>query len=167
MTGHIQTSDIYPKEGYSVLRKAKIPAVLVECGFHTSRFEDLRLNNEEFNQIQAWGIFRGLAKYFKAGKPEIVFLPDSLTIQNNLLKIAFGLIDSDKIDPKSIHVFYNNDENNFEYNKLTSIITSIINDVKPGKYSIRIIAANINGNHSYPYHKSIIIGDSSRVIFQE
>jgi N-acetylmuramoyl-L-alanine amidase len=159
--------NIYPKEGYSVLRKANIPAVLVECGFHTSRFEDLRLNKEEFNQIQAWGIFKGLAKYFKAGKPDIVFLPDSLIIKNNQLKIVFELIDSNKIDSKSIHVFYNNDEKDFTYNKLTSIVTSIINAVKPGKYAIRIIAANKNGNHSFPYHKSIIISDSSSVNFQE
>ena len=59
---------IYPGDGFSVLRKKNIPGVLVECAFHTSRFEELRLNNEEFNQIQAWGIFRGLAKYFRAGK---------------------------------------------------------------------------------------------------
>jgi len=159
--------NIYPKEGFSVLRKSKIPAVLVECGFHTSRFEDLRLTNEEFNQIEAWGIFRGLAKYFKAGKPEIVFLPDSLTINNNKLKIAFELRDSIKIDPKLIQVYYNNDEKEFIYNKLSSIVTLNINDVQSGKYPVRIIAANKNGNHSFPYHKNIIISDSSDVKFQE
>ena len=159
--------NIYPKDGFSVLRKSIIPAVLVECGFHTSRFEDLRLNNGEFNQIQAWGIFRGLAKYFKAGRPEIVFLPDSLAINNQKLKIAFELIDSSGIDSKSIHVYYNNDEKDFIFNKLTSAVTLIIDAVNPGKYAIRIITANKNGNHSFPYHKSIIIRNTSDVKFQE
>jgi N-acetylmuramoyl-L-alanine amidase len=159
--------NIYPKEGFSVLRKSNIPAVLVECAFHTNRFEDLRLNNEEFNQIQAWGIFRGLAKYFKAGKPEIVFLPDSLVINNNQLKISFGLTDTCKIDTKSIHVFFNNEEKDFIFNKISPAVTLKINAVKPGKYAIRIIAANENGNHSFPYHKSIEISDSSIVKLQE
>ena len=159
--------NIYPKEGFSVLRKSNIPAVLVECAFHTNRFEDLRLNNEEFNKIQAWGIFRGLAKYFKAGKPEIVFLPDSLVINNNQLKISFGLIDTCKIDTKSINVFFNNEEKDFIFNKISPAVTLKINAVKPGKYAIRIIAANENGNHSFPYHKSIVISDSSIVKLQE
>jgi N-acetylmuramoyl-L-alanine amidase len=159
--------NIYPKDGFSVLRKSKIPAVLAECGFHTSRFEDLRLNKEEFNQIQAWGIFRGLAKYFKAGKPEIVFLPDSMAINNHQLKLAFGLIDSSKIDPKSIHFFFNNDDKEFTFNKLTSILKLTVNDVNPGKYPVRIIAENKNGNHTFPYHKSILISDSANVKFQD
>ena len=115
------------------------------------------MNNEEFNEIQAWGIFRGLAKYYKAGKPEIVFLPDSLEIKNQQLKIAFAFSDSNGIDPKSIQLFFNNAEKDFTFNKLNSTAVSIIDSVKPGKYEIRIIAANKNGNHSFPYHKIIII----------
>ncbi|MEW6701895.1 MAG: N-acetylmuramoyl-L-alanine amidase [Bacteroidota bacterium] len=159
--------NIYPGEGFSVLRKTKIPAVLVECAFHTSRLEELRLNKEEFNQIQAWGIFRGLAKYFRAGKPEIIFLPDSLKIENNSLQISFSLRDSIGINPKSLHVFFNKEEKEFSFKQSSNILSVKIDSVKPGAYPVKIIVVNKNGNHSYPYHKEIFISDSLQPIFSD
>ena len=152
--------NIYPGEGFSVLRKTHIPAVLVECAFHTSHWEELRLNDEVFNQIQAWGILRGLVKYFKAGKPEIVFLPDSLKIENDSLKIGFGVTDSLGIDPKSVQVFFNKEEKEFRYNKANNIVKFEIDKIIPGSYPVRLVVANKNGNHSFPYHKEIIVSDS-------
>ncbi len=149
--------NIYPGEGFSVLRKSNIPAVLVECSFHTSRWEELRLNNEEFNQIQAWGIFRGLAKYFRASKPEIIFLPDSLRIQNNKLRAAFNLQDSTGINPKTIQVFFNKEEKDFRLDKVNSIVSVEITPITAGSFPIRVIVANKNGNHSLPYHKMIFV----------
>ncbi len=155
---------IYPGEGFSVLRKTIIPAVLVECAFHTSHFEELRLNNEEFNQIQAWGIFRGVAKYFRAGKPEINILTDSLKIENNFLKISLMLTDSSGIDQKSIQVFFNKEEKEFSFNKLYGIVTVTIDLPIPGEYPLKIIVANKNGNHSFPFNKKIIVSDSMSVM---
>jgi N-acetylmuramoyl-L-alanine amidase len=152
--------NIYPGEGFSVLRKAKIPAVLVECAFHTSHLEELRLNNEEFNQIQAWGIFRGLAKYLRAGKPEIIFLPDSLRNENGLLNISFTLKDSVGINSKTIQVFIDKGEREFSFDKFSNILSIKLEPLKPGEHALRIIAANKNGNHSFPYHKKIVVTDS-------
>lgn len=159
--------NIYPGEGFSVLRKTNIPSVLVECAFHTSHWEELRLNNEEFNQIQAWGIFRGLAKYFRAGRPEIVFLHDSLRIQNDTLHAAFSLQDSTGIDPKSVQAFFNKEEKNFRFDKLRNTVTLEVNPVIPGSYPVRMIVANKNGNHSFPFHKEIIISDSLKVSLKQ
>ncbi len=156
---------IYPGEGFSVLRKTNIQAVLVECAFHTSRFEELRLNIEEFNEIQAWGIFRGLAKYFRAGKPEIIFLTDSLKIENNSLKVSFALKDSTGINPRSIQVFFNKEEKDFSFNKLLNILSMKVDSIANGAYTIRVIVANKNGNHSFPYHKKIVINNSLKPIF--
>ncbi len=155
--------NIYPGEGFSVLRKKNIPGVLVECAFHTSHFEELRLNNEEFNQIQAWGIFRGLAKYYRAGKPEINFLPDSLRLDNNILNASFELRDSTGINSKTIQVYFNKEEKEFTFDKTTNVISLKIEIINPGSYPIRIIAANKNGNHSFPYGKNIIVDDSLKV----
>lgn len=152
--------NIYPGDGFSVLRKKNIPGVLIECAFHTSRFEELRLNNEEFNQIQAWGIFRGLAKYFRTGKPEIEFIPDSLRLDNNLLNASFVLKDSVGINSRSIQVFFNKEEKEFTFDKKTNIVSLKVEVIKPGAYPIKIIAANKNGNHSFPFRKKIIVGDS-------
>lgn len=156
--------NIYPGEGFSVLRRTNIPAVLVECAFHTSRFEELRLNNEEFNQIQAWGIFRGAAKYFRAGIPQIEFLADSLKYENNILDIFFALRDPAGINPKAITVFLNKEEITGLYDKSKNILRINLNNVQSGEYSLRIICANRNGNHSLPYHKQIIVKENSSVI---
>ncbi|MCX6171165.1 MAG: N-acetylmuramoyl-L-alanine amidase [Ignavibacteriales bacterium] len=151
--------NIYPGEGFSVLRKTNIPAVLVECAFHTSHFEELRLNNEEFNQIQAWGIFRGVAKYLRAGKPEINILADSSKIENNLLKVSLMLTDSSGIDPRSIQVFFNKEEKEFSFDKLSGIVNVKIDLPIPGEYALKVVAANKNGNYSFPFHKKIIVSD--------
>lgn len=155
--------NIYPGEGFSVLRKTNIPAVLVECAFHTNHFEELRLNNEEFNQIQAWGIFRGLAKYLRAGRPEINFLPDSLRLDNNILNASFVLKDSVEINSKSIQIYFNKEEKEFSFDKTTNVVSVRTELINPGTYPIRIIAANKNGNYSFPYRKNIIVSDSMKV----
>ena len=155
--------NIYPGEGFSVLRKKKIPGVLIEGAFHTSRFEELRLNNEEFNQIQAWGIFKGLAKYFKDGKPEIVILSDSLKLEDNVLNMSFSLTDSIGINPKSILVFIDKEEKDFSFDKLSNILSLKLENLQTGVYQLRLVAANKNGNHSFPFRKNINVSDSLSV----
>jgi len=159
--------NIYSGEGFSVLRKTNIPAVLVECAFHTNHFEELRLNNEEFNQIQAWGIFRGLAKYLRAGRPEINFLPDSLRLDNDILIASFVLKDSVGINSKSIQIYFDKEEKEFSFDKTTNVVSIKTEIIKPGTYPIRIITANKNGNHSFPYRKNIIVSDSMKVILTD
>jgi len=150
---------IYPGEGFSVLRKTNIPSVLVECAFHTSHFEELRLNDETFNQIQAWGIFRGIAKYFRAGIPSIELIPDSLKYEKRIVNISFALKDSSGIDAKSISVFVNKEEREFSFDKKTNILSVKIELIKDGIIPIKIICANKNGNHSLPFCKNVIIKD--------
>jgi N-acetylmuramoyl-L-alanine amidase len=153
--------NIYPGEGFSVLRKTNIPSVLVECAFHTSRLEELRLNDETFNQIQAWGIFRGVAKYFRAGIPQIEIMWDSLKIENGNLKAAFILKDSSGINSKSIQVFYDKEEIEFEFDKKTNIVSFEINSVKDGSHLLKIICANSKGNHSLPFNKNFVVENNS------
>lgn len=155
--------NIYPNEGFYVLRKINIPSVLVECAFHTSRLEELRLNDDTFNQIQAWGIFRGIAKYFKAGIPRIEILQDSLKYINNVLHVAFILNDSAKIDPKSIQFFFNKEEKNYSFDKSTGILSASIELKSAKEYSLRVVCANKNGNHSFPFHKKVIFNEKGNV----
>ncbi len=158
--------NIYPGEGFSVLRKTNIPAVLVECGFHTSRFEELRLNDETFNQIQAWGIFRGIAKYFRSGIPVIQFISDSTKINGNRYQLTFALSDSSGINPKSISVFINKQEVNYEYDSKSGLLKIEVENIFQTENVIRIICANKNGNHSLPFHFKINLNDS-RIITLE
>ncbi len=72
---------IYPFSGFAVLRYSKIPAILTECSFFTSPYEERRLKLDTFNEIEAWGIFKGLGKYFQAGIPELSYAGDTLFSQ--------------------------------------------------------------------------------------
>lgn len=149
---------IYPGQGFSVLRESKIPAILVECNFSTDRFEAGRLEDEEFNRIEAWGIFRGLCRYFKTGIPQITYLNSSDTLTTDSTTCTFLLSDSTGIDTSSIKVqFDSTGINNLYYNADSGILTVNIPDSADGQHFIRIVVANKNGNHSFPFHKEITV----------
>ncbi|MBI1937082.1 MAG: N-acetylmuramoyl-L-alanine amidase [Ignavibacteriales bacterium] len=158
---------IYPGEGFSVLRKTEMPSVLVECAFHTNRLEELRLNDSEFNQIQAWGIFRGIGKYFRSGIPQIELISDSTKFENNLLKLSFALIDSNGINTKLLQFFFNKEEKNFSFDKTTNILSVEIENSNEGEYPVRVICANKNGNHSLPYHKKLFVNNSGYFLLKD
>lgn len=155
--------NIYPGEGFSVLRKTKIPAVLIEGGFHTSRLEELRLNIDDFNQIQAWGIFRGLGKYFRAGIPTISQIADSTKYESQKLSLSFSLNDTSGINHKSISVYLEKREVDFQFDRDKNILTIEVENLVEGEYPVRIICANKNGNHALPYHKSIVVTNDAHV----
>lgn len=95
---------IYPGEGFSVLRRTEIPAVLVEAGFFTHWMEEQRLMIEDFNRIEGWGIFLGLGRYFRDGYPEIAYL-DTDELDKDSVSINYELTDEKGIAPESIEVF--------------------------------------------------------------
>lgn len=143
---------IYPGSGFSVLRLTKIPAVLLECGFHTHRWEEERLAIEEFNRIQAWGIFKGLCRYYKAGVPKISYVK-SIEKGNDTKIFSFIIEDKNGINEKSVRVYVDSSEtNNFRFDKQKSTVNVEIKNSGNDSPIIRIIAANVNGNHAYPFH---------------
>jgi len=144
---------IYPGSGFSVLRLTEIPAILIECGFHTHRWEEERLATEEFNKIQAWGIFRGICKYFANGIPKIEFV--NKEISNKKLLANFIVKDKFEIDPSSVKVFCDSlSVNNFNFNSSKSLINVEL-PLDKDNYLIKIVAANKNGNHSFPFQQII------------
>lgn len=146
---------IYPKEGFSVLRRTNIPGVLIEGSFFTNPTEQRRLNIEEFNDIQAWGIFRGIGRYLTAGIPQISFVKDKSIIKDGKAKLVFNLNDKSGINIKSIKVYFDSVETAFDYDKKTSNLTVNIENVKKGEYEVKVIAANKNGNHALPFIQKI------------
>ncbi len=142
---------IYPKQGFSVLRLTTIPSILIEAGFHTSNWEEPRLALEDFNRIEAWGIFRGLCRYFKAGIPKISFQDQTLNDETQL--VTYSISDSTSIDFKSIKVFVDSTETQrFTFNEKEKTITIELPKLVDEEKSIRIIAANKNGNFCFPFY---------------
>lgn len=148
---------LYPGEGFSVLRLTEIPAVLIECGFTTHHYESRLLSIPEFNEVQAWGIFRGLCRYFAAGIPEINLLSPGpvFTIQDTTA--LFSINDSSGIGPSSIKVQIDSVSINFSYDEASGILKIDLRQIRTGEHSVRIIAANKKGNHSFPYHQRFFI----------
>ncbi|HSD62718.1 MAG TPA: N-acetylmuramoyl-L-alanine amidase [Ignavibacteriaceae bacterium] len=149
---------IYPGEGFSVLRETKIPSILVECGFHTHHLEEKLLTIDEFNKIEAWGIFRGLCRYFKAGIPEIIPMADTSFFVNKESTLNYILRDSSGIDPNSVSVQFDSVKTlNYTFNAETNILGINLSGLKSGIHEIRINAANTNGNFNFPFRKKITL----------
>ena len=149
---------IYPGEGFSVLRETAIPAILIECGFHTHHLEEKLLAVDEFNKIEAWGIFRGLCRYFKNGIPGINPLFTDSVFEGGDLNLNFAFSDSAGIDTNSIITEFDSVRTlSYTFNPETIILSLSLKNVKPGTHEIRIIAANKNGNHNLPFRKKIIV----------
>jgi N-acetylmuramoyl-L-alanine amidase len=53
---------------YYVLKRTKMPAVIVECGFLTNYTDMKRLENEEYQEKIAWAIYKGIINYFEGEK---------------------------------------------------------------------------------------------------
>jgi N-acetylmuramoyl-L-alanine amidase len=150
--------NIYPKQGFSVLRLSKIPAVLVECGFTTSQYESGRLVIDEFNRIEAWGIFRGVCRYLANGIPEIRFIKKEAIDSSNSLNIAFGIKDSAGVDVNSIKVFVDSvNYRSYNFNQKYKMLSIQYPAANNGGHVIKIIAANIKGNYAFPFYYNIFV----------
>lgn len=148
---------IYPGDGFSVLRRAEMPAILVEAGFFTNTMEETRLNVQEFNEIQAWGIFRGLGKYFMQEKPKIDFLEEKSELSGGDLHLNVQLDSKSPIDPCSIVAYFDSTKIEHRYDEEKSLVKLTIENVEKGEYELRVICANNNGLHAMPFRKKVII----------
>jgi N-acetylmuramoyl-L-alanine amidase len=150
--------NLYPSQGFSVLRLTKIPSVLVECGFTTSEFESRRITINEFNMIEAWGIFRGICRYLANGIPGISFINSVKNDSTNNLNIYFGIKDSSGIDLKSIKVYIDSvSYSKYTFSPINNVLSINYLAVINGVHSIRIIAANNKGNYAFPFYYNIFV----------
>lgn len=56
--------EVKAKKGLFLLYKAKVPAVLIECGFISNKDELMKLKEEEYQSKVAMTIFKGFMDYF-------------------------------------------------------------------------------------------------------
>jgi hypothetical protein len=64
------------------------------------------------------------------------------------------------INPRSIQIFIDKEEKEFSFDKISSTLSLKMEKLQPGIYPLKVVAANKNGNYSFPFRKKIIIGDS-------
>jgi len=51
-----------------ILKKANVPAVIVECGFLSNEMEKQNLTSDEYQSRLAWGIYLGILDFYKSEK---------------------------------------------------------------------------------------------------
>ncbi len=155
--GTMSDYTVYPNSGFSVLRNAMIPAVLIEGSFFSSYYEEQRLIIPEFNDIQAWGIFRGIGKYMKSGIPKLEMITGNL-FDDPKPELKIRVLSNNPINKKNIDVMIDRKEAPCNYDAKSGII-SIRPDsqLTNGNHLLDVIVVNKNGNHSFPFKKNIII----------
>ena len=57
------------KQGFAVLRHARVTAALSESAFYTNPEQEQKLRSPAYNLLEAYGLFLGLARYAAAGLP--------------------------------------------------------------------------------------------------
>ncbi len=157
--GTLSDYEIYEGVGFSVLRDQSIPSVLVECTFVTNEKAAASLGKEEFNRIEAWGIFTGVARYFEDGEPSMILDVDT-TCMNTKGYITIRLsglvdvdestvqfmIDSQPVMPRDVHYLASKRDN-------LRAMLSLKKGLRWGRHDLEIWARNVNGNHCTPLKK--------------
>jgi len=148
---------IYPDEGFAILNETTIPAVLVECSFFTNRLEEQRLSIDEFNRIEGWGIFQGIAKMFSTGIPEFQLIREKSQFRRKNLSLFFKMENDSRVDESSIKIYFDEKVIKHRYDDVKRTLSALLNDVPKGEHDLKIELANKNGIYSFPYHRKIVI----------
>ena len=153
--GTLSDFDIYPNSGFAVLRDNLIPSVLIEASFHTHPPEERRLAIEEFNRIEAWGIFLGIGKYFRAGIPNLALRSDSIIRVPRPL-ILIEAQPAPLLDRSTLRLFVDKRELPTRDTLAPGIAAATVDrDLSSGNHQISAWVRNRLGNHSWPFRRTI------------
>ncbi|MBI2419510.1 MAG: N-acetylmuramoyl-L-alanine amidase, partial [Ignavibacteriales bacterium] len=142
---------IYPNSGFSVLRRTKIPSILVECSFFSHTNEETRLANKDFNRIAGFGIFRGLSRYLKNSIPKIT--PLNSECAEKSLTLSFSVQDSVKLLKNTVKVFIDKKQtNDFSFSNGRLIVNTPYSYKAP--LNVKILVQNERGNFSEPFQQT-------------
>jgi len=147
---------IYPNSGFAVLRHNWLPAILVEGAFFTHPHEEQRLALDEFNRIEAWGIFIGVGRYFRDGIPQLRLLSDSVTADTQG-SILVGITASRDIDPASIDATLDGRPADFRYDDSARVISIVHDELIGGVHEFNAQVREKRGNASWPFMRRIIV----------
>ena len=148
---------IYPGEGFSVLRNTLIPSVLVECSFFTNRLEEVRLSIEEFNKIEAWGIFNGLAKFYNIDIPTVSITESRSEFSGDTLKLAVYTSDGFRANSNNFNAFLDASAIPYTFNQTTGHFEITLVNLDPGEHNLKVNYANNQNIYAPPFNRKIVI----------
>ncbi len=76
----LKSDQLMYESGFAVLRHANVTAALTESSFFTNPEEEQRLRDPEYNLLEAYGLFVGLARYAAAGLPKAYLIEPEGTV---------------------------------------------------------------------------------------
>ncbi len=153
---------IYPGAGFSVLRNAKVPAILIEASFFSCPEEEARLKKLEYNRREAWAYFLGIAKYVRNGLPraELIYPADgNLSGKDHKIQLklndgcpeGWGSKGAPRIVRFSINLKINNTDVPFDYDEKMGILTyRPPAPFPPGRYNVLVRYVNLHKNSNLP-----------------
>ncbi|MDZ7265769.1 MAG: N-acetylmuramoyl-L-alanine amidase [candidate division KSB1 bacterium] len=90
--GLLSDKMIYP-DGFGLLRRIRLPAVLLESSFFSNPAEEKRLMDRRYNRREAYGIFLGLARWAAGGVPSARRLQPAKIARDPQPEVVYQLAD--------------------------------------------------------------------------
>lgn len=87
------TDRLHYPAGFGLLRRSKIPAILLETSFYSNPAEEKRLSDWRYNRREAYAIFLGLARWAAGGIPSAELQQPAKVSRNKQPEIVYALRD--------------------------------------------------------------------------
>ena len=155
---------MYP-EGFGVLRRLKVPGILIETSFFSNFDEEKLLDNPRYNELEAWSHFIAICQWAAAGIPRSRLIspkPDTTIYAKQPLiqmEVRDGLherkgswmLEREQVFSRSIHLFLDDKLTDHEFVKDNNLILCRPPDpLSNGWHSLTLEMQNYYGNHNIP-----------------
>ena len=150
--------------GFGVLRLTECPAIVCEASFYTNPEEEARLKDDNYLKREAYGYFRGIARYVEAGLPKGVLITPKhesviqtktptikIQVMDGLHERGAWMLKRQQVFTNTIQVKIDNVIVPFQYNRDTDVIAvDNLKALSNGIHYIQTDLVNYYGNHSLP-----------------
>ena len=150
--------------GFGVLRLTRCPAVLCEASFLSSPEEEARLRDDNYLRKEAYGYFRGIARYVEGGFPKGVLVDPQhqsaiqtktpllqIQVKDGLHERGAWMLKRQQVFTDSIRVKIDGVSVPHHYDRDTDLITvAIAAPLSNGIHFVQTELVNYYGNHSLP-----------------
>ena len=80
------------------------------------------------------------------------------TFEKSDIELNFSIIDSVQINSESVQVYVDSSKTkDYLFSEISGELNLSLQNVSSGEHVIRIVAANKNGNHAFPFHLKIMV----------
>jgi len=147
------------RNGFAVLRQARVPAVLSEASFHSNPQEETRLRDPVYNRREAYGLFLGLARWAQAGLPRVSLVrtadppgpagPEALIALDDGLSTRGGFgADLIRIPAESLIVRLNGQPARYQFDaEKRQLRVTLPKTPRGGRHNLFVDFQNIFGQH--------------------